>query len=151
MISCPYCREDWNDVENSRPTMSGTQIWRRRKCLKCLQTFTTYERVVPTLTVIKKNGKRERYNRFNIYTSIYRAAYDWPQKEELIDKITSKVEVSLLELGKREITTSEISDVILKRLRKKNINTFFRYLTYSKRPKNEEEFVKLLKKYKEIR
>lgn len=148
MISCPYCREDWNDVENSRPTMGGTQIWRRRKCQKCGQTFTTYERVVPTLIVVKKNGKRERYNRFNIYTSIYRAAYNWPKKEEIIDKITTKVEDSLLDLGKREVTTAEISDIILRRLQKRNINTFLRYLTYNKRPVNEEEFVKLLKSYR---
>jgi transcriptional repressor NrdR len=103
---------------------------------------------VPTLTVIKKNGKRERYNRFNIYTSIYRAAYNWPKKEEIIDKITTRVEISLLDLGKGEVTTAEISDIILKRLRKRNINTFLRFLTYIKRPQSEEELVKLLKSYK---
>jgi transcriptional repressor NrdR len=149
MINCPYCREDWNDVENSRPTAGGSQIWRRRKCRKCSQTFTTYERIVPTLTVIKKNGKRERYNRFNIYTSIYRAAFEWPDKEEIIDKITNKVESDLLDMKKREITTAEISDIILKCLQIRNINTFLRFLSYNKRPKSKEEFIRLLRKYKQ--
>lgn len=148
MIKCPYCREDWNDVKNSRPTLNGSQIWRRRLCRKCNKTFTTYERVIPALTVIKKGGKRERYNRFNIYTSIYRAAYSWAKKEELIDKITNKVEMRLLDLGKKEITTEEISTVILRTLRYRNINTFLRYLTYNKRPKSEAEFLKALRKYR---
>lgn len=148
MIKCPYCREDWNDVKNSRSTLNGTQIWRRRFCRKCDKTFTTYERVVPALTVIKKNGKRERYNRFNIYTSIYRAAYNWHKKEELIDTITNKVESRLLDLGKKEVTTEEIAEIVLKTLRVRNINTFLRYLTYNKRPASEDEFLKSLKKFK---
>lgn len=148
MIKCPYCREDWNDVANSRATFHNSQIWRRRVCRKCGKTFTTYEKVIPTLTVIKKDGKRERYNRYNIYSSLYKAAYSWNKKEELIDKITNKVELDLLDLGRDEITTTEISEVILRRLRKRNINTFLRYLTYNKRPGNETEFQELLKKYR---
>lgn len=148
MIKCPYCREDWNDVTNSRPTQKGSQIWRRRLCRKCSKTFTTYERVIPSLIVIKNDGHRERYNRFNIYTSIYRAAYDWPKKEEIIDIITDRVERALLDTGKSEITTEEIAGIVLKNLRVRNINTFLRYLTYKLRPKTEEEFLRLFKKYK---
>lgn len=151
MIKCPYCREDWNDVTNSRSTLKGSQVWRRRLCRKCGKTFTTYEKVVPTLIVIKRDGRKERYNRYNIYTSIYRAAYNWHKKEELIGIITDKIERELLDLGKKEITTSEIADVVLKRLRIRNINTFLRYLTYSKRPKNEEDFITLLKRYRKTR
>lgn len=149
MIKCPYCREDWNDVKNSRPTKKGSQIWRRRLCRKCNKTFTTYEKIIPTLTVIKKDGKRERYNRLNIYTSIYRAAYNWPKKEEVIDIITDRIEIKILDQGKTEITTSEIAGLVLKRLRHRNINTFLRYLTYKMRPKSEDEFVALLKKYRQ--
>lgn len=100
------------------------------------------------MIVVKRGGKRERYNRFNVYASIYRAAYSWPKKEELIDKITDKVEVRLLDLGKKEVTTEEISAVVLRTLRYRNINTFLRYLTYNKRPKSEAEFLKALKKYR---
>jgi len=148
MIKCPYCREDWNDVKNSRSTKSGNQVWRRRTCRKCGNSFTTYEKAVPTLTVIKKNNKKERYNRFNVYTSIYRAAFDWHKKEELIDEITDIVETKLLDLKKKEVTSTEIAEIILKTLRVKNINTYLRYLTHNKRPKSEEEFIKTLKKYK---
>jgi transcriptional repressor NrdR len=146
MIRCPYCREDWNDVKNSRPTKDGDQIWRRRICRKCGKTFTTYEKVTPTITVIKRDGKKERYNRFNIYTSIYRAAFSWPKKEEIIDRITDRVEASILDLGKKEVTTEEIAELVMRRLRARNLNTFLRYLTYSKRPKTEQEFQRLLRK-----
>lgn len=148
MIKCPHCREDWNDVKNSRPTKSGNQIWRRRLCRKCGKTFTTYEKVMPTITVIKKDGKKERYNRFNIYTSIYRAAYNWDKKEEIVDIITNKIESSILDLGKKEVSSEDIGEIVLRRLRYRNINTFLRYLTYAKRPKSEHEFTKLLRKYK---
>jgi transcriptional repressor NrdR len=103
--------------------------------------------VIPTITVIKRDGKRQRYNRFNIYTSIYRAAYSWPQKEEIIDRITDRVESSILDLGKKEVTTEEIAEIVLRRLRFCNLNTFLRYLTYTKRPKTEQEFQRYLRKY----
>jgi transcriptional repressor NrdR len=148
MIKCPYCREDWNDVKNSRSTQKGSQIWRRRLCRKCNNTFTTYERVIPTLTVVKKDGHRERFNRMNIYSSIYRAAYNWHKKEELIEIITNKIERDIMDLGKSELTSAEIAEAVLKRLRVRNINTFLRYLTYSKRPKSEQEFIHYLRKYK---
>ncbi len=151
MIKCPYCREDWNDVKNSRPTKEGSQIWRRRYCRKCGKAFTTYEKVVPALIVVKKDGKRERYNRFNIYTSIYRAAYSWNKKEEIIDIITDRVEARLLDLGKKEVSTAEIADIVLGTLRVRNINTFLRYLTYNKRPASEEEFIGLIKKHRAVK
>jgi transcriptional repressor NrdR len=106
---------------------------------------------MPTITVIKKDGKKERYNRFNIYTSIYRAAYNWHQKEEIIDRITNRVESSILDLGKKEISSEEIAEIIMRRLRYRNLNTFLRYLTYAKRPKNEQELSKLLRKYQPIK
>lgn len=145
---CPYCREDWNDVKNSRPTDSGSQIWRRRLCRKCGKTFTTYERVIPAITVIKKDGKRERYNRFNIYTSVYRAAFNWPQKEEIVDRITNRIERRILDLERKEVTSEEIAEITLKTLRVRNINTFLRFLAYNKRPKSEQEFLKNLKRLK---
>lgn len=103
---------------------------------------------MPVFTVIKKDGKKERYHRLNVYTSLYKAAYNWQKKEELIDTITDRIESALLDLGNKEVTTAEITDIVLKTLRKRNINTFLRFLTYNKRPASEEEFVKLLKKYK---
>ena len=148
MIKCPYCREDWNDVKNSRSTLKGSQVWRRRLCRKCNKTFTTYERVIPTLTVIKKSGKRERYNRFNIYTSIYKSAPSWRRKEELVDRITNHVEVRILDSGVSEINTHDISNIIMKVLRVRNIDAFLRYLTYSRRPKTESEFLGYLKEFK---
>ncbi len=148
MIKCPYCREDFNDVKNSRSTYNGSQVWRRRLCRKCGKTFTTYEKVRPDfLFVIKKSGRKERYSRENIYSGIYRAALDWKDKEKIVNKIVDIVESKILDLGEKEVKTSEISDIVLKVLKHSNIKTFVRFLTYNKQPQGEEEFTKLFRKY----
>src|SRR3989304_8377819 len=134
MIKCPYCRKDFNDVKNSRSTFSASQIWRRRFCRKCGKTFTTYEKIRPDfLFVIKKSGKKERYSRSNIYAGVYRAALSFPKKEEIVDKIVNIVESKILDTGKKEISTKEISDIVLAVLKRKNLKTFIRFLTYNKR------------------
>ncbi len=148
MIKCPYCRKDFNDVKNSRSTFDSSQIWRRRLCRKCGKTFTTYEKVRPDfLFVIKKSGKKERYSRENVYSGIYRAALSWKDKERIVNKIVDVVESRILDLGKKEVKTSEISDIVLKTLKFRNIKTFVRFLVYNKQPKGEEDFIKLFRKY----
>lgn len=151
MIKCPFCRKDFNDVKNSRSTLKGSQIWRRRFCRKCGKTFTTYEKVRPDfLYVIKSSGKKERYSRTNIYLSIYKAALSFPKKEEIINIIVDKIESRIMDLEKKEVRTEEIADIILIVLRKRNLKTFLRFLTYNKKPKTPMELNKLLKKYEKL-
>lgn len=148
MIKCPYCRKDFNDVKNSRSTFNSSQIWRRRLCRKCGKTFTTYEKVRPDfLFIIKSSGKRERYRRANVYTGIYKAGLSSPNQEEIVNKIVDIVESKILDTGKKEIHTHDLSDIVLSVLKRKNIKTFVRFLVYNKHPKGEEEFIKLFRKY----
>lgn len=117
-------------------------------CRKCGKTFTTYEKVRPDfLFVIKKSGKKERYSRENLFIGIYNAALSFPRKVEIINIIVNIVEGKILDTGKKEIKSSEIADIVLKVLKRKNTKTFTRFLVYNKRPKGEEELIKLFRKY----
>lgn len=149
MIKCPHCREDFNDVKNSRPTVNGSQIWRRRFCRRCGKTFTTYERILPNfLIVVKQGGHKERYHRSKLYVGIYQASLKIPNKHEAVDKVVDIIESRLFDLEKKEIGSREIADITLEVLRESNIQTFLRYLAHNKKPKDEAELSKLLRKYK---
>ncbi|OGM12880.1 hypothetical protein A3A76_00570 [Candidatus Woesebacteria bacterium RIFCSPLOWO2_01_FULL_39_23] len=123
-------------VVNSRPTKANAQIWRRRKCLKCDGTFTTYEKIdLSYLTVIKKSGKRQRYNRAKLYSGIYHSSLDKKNADKgelsvMSDDLTNQVEREILKMRKKEIYSIEITALVLKMLRKKAPDVFLRYLAY---------------------
>src|SRR3989338_627899 len=120
-MECPYCHALQTEVTNSRPTLSETQIWRRRKCLKCLEVFTTHEMVdLSHLVVIKKSGKSEVFNRSKLYSGIYGATIGskTPDRERTVEKITREVERELLFLKRKRIISIDISDIFLNKLRK---------------------------------
>lgn len=148
MIKCPNCREDFNDVKNSRSTLNGAAVWRRRYCRKCDSIFTTHENVrLDFLKVKKKSGKKERYKRIKLYIGVHSAMLKTPKKEEAVERIIDLVEQRLLDLKKNEISVDEISDVVLKVIKKKNPRTFLRFLAYNKNPKSTEDLSRLIKKY----
>lgn len=129
-MKCPFCRADTTDVFNSRPTRFGTQIWRRRRCLKCKESFTTYEQAdLGFLKVIKKTGKKQRYSRAKLFSGIYGAFLTIPAKETTVDAVTDTVEAKILDTKKRDITSSEIAQIVLKTLKHFNTAAFMRYLS----------------------
>ncbi len=147
-MKCPFCRETTTDVFNTRPTRFGTQIWRRRKCLSCHESFTTYE--APDLgfvKVIKKNGKKQRYSRAKLYSGIYGAFLNIASKENTVDGVTDTVEAKLLDTKNREIQTSEIAKIVLITLKHFNTAAFLRYLAYQTDLASDAQLKKELKKY----
>jgi len=149
-MECPYCHALQTEVTNSRPTLSETQIWRRRKCLKCLEVFTTHEMVdLSHLVVIKKSGKSEVFNRSKLYSGIYGATIGskTPDRERTVEKITREVERELLFLKRKRIMSIEIADIVLNKLRKTQPATFLRFLAYCKDITNESQMRRELTKY----
>ena len=147
-MKCPYCRAETTDVFNSRPTKFGTQIWRRRRCLECKESFTTYE--APDLgfiKVIKKTGKKQRYSRAKLYSGIYGAFLSIPSKETTVDAVTDTIEAKILDTKKNEIPTEEIAKIVLSTLKHFNTPAFMRFLAYQSSPANEAQLRKELKKY----
>lgn len=134
---CPACNSKWNHVVNSRKTLSGFKIWRRRKCLKCENRFTTYEQAdLSFLTVKKRSGKSQKYNRVKLYSGIYFAAIqakniDRGEMAILSEKLTNEVEERVLKLNKKIINSKEIIKIVLEVLKEKDKKIYLRYLSFS--------------------
>lgn len=147
-MKCPFCRGQITDVFNSRPTKFGTQIWRRRRCLECKESFTTYE--APDLgfvKVIKKSGRKQRYSRAKLFSGIYGAFLSVPAKETTVDAVTDTVEAKLLDIKEQQISSDQIATIVLTTLKHFNTPAFMRYLAYQANPANEAALRKELKKY----
>jgi transcriptional repressor NrdR len=147
-MKCPYCRKETTDVFNSRPTRFGTQIWRRRRCLSCKESFTTYEAIdLGFLKIIKKTGKKQRYSRAKLYSGIYGAFLSIPSKETTVDGVTDTVEAKILDTKKRELPSSDIARIVLITLKHFNTSAFLRYLAYQTDLANDAQLKRELKKY----
>lgn len=147
-MKCPYCRENTTDVFNTRPTRFGTQIWRRRKCLKCHESFTTYEQIdLGFLRVVKKNGKKQRYSRAKLYSGIYGAFLSIKAKETTVDAVTDTVESKILDTKQREINSADIAKIVLTTLKHFNTAAFVRYLAYQTNLASDAQLKAELKKY----
>lgn len=147
-MKCPYCRAATTDVFNSRPTKVGTQIWRRRRCLECHESFTTYE--APDLgfvKVIKKGNRKERYSRAKLFAGIYGAFLDIRAKQTSVDAVTDTIEAKILDTKKTTIASEEIAAIVLQTLKHFNTAAFVRYLANQTDLANEAQLRKELKKY----
>lgn len=151
-MQCPFCGSSQITVVNSRPNTAGSQIWRRRKCLKCKSIYTTYEKVNLTyLIVIKKSGKKQRYNRVKLFSAIYHSSIDKKNvdrgdESEFADEVTNRVEQEILKLKRKEIQSTEITHIVLSIFKKKAPDTLLRFLAY-REGANKKQMYKLLKKY----
>ncbi len=149
-MNCPHCDSTQIIVKNTRPTKGNTQIWRRRQCLDCKYTFTTYERIdLSNLIVIKKSGETERFKRNKLYSGIYGATIGSkiPNREIKVSEITRLAEKEILALKKKKITSQEIADIVLKILKEKQMSTFLRFLAYHKKISSSKQVKKEIKKY----
>ncbi len=138
-------------VANSRSTSKNSQVWRRRKCLKCGGVFTTYEKIIPSyLVVVKKSGKHQKFSRAKLYSSVYHSFLDRKNVDrgtigEIAEKITNQIERDIIILKKEDIKTVEITQMVLSILRKKAPDSFLRFLAY--REGNDKKRDELLKKF----
>jgi transcriptional repressor NrdR len=115
-MKCPYCSFDDSRVIDSRDVDDGVR--RRRQCLGCGTRFTTYERVQPaSLFVIKKDGRREEFNRDKLLVGIRKACEKRPLPMGSVDKLVDDIEAELYSMGKAEIAGAVIGDVVMERLK----------------------------------
>ncbi len=117
-MRCPFCAHVEDKVVDSRESKDGDSIRRRRECLGCGRRFTSYERIdeIPYM-VVKKDGKREHFERNKVLAGLFRAAEKRPvstiQLEEIVDEVEKNVQDSL----DRELGTSDIGKIIMRRLK----------------------------------
>ena len=147
-MKCPYCRADTTEVYNSRVTRFGTQIWRRRRCTSCHESFTTYEAPdLGFLKVKKKSGRKERYSRAKLYSGIYGAFLSIPQKETTVDAVTDTIEAKILDTKAPELSSAEIAHITLVTLKHFNTAAFMRFLAYHADLSSDAQMKAALKKY----
>ncbi len=135
-MKCPNCGEVLNYIVNSRPTRRGFSVWRRRKCTECKTIYTTYESIdLSYLIVIKRSRKPVRYNRAKLYSGIYQSAVqgknvDRGEMGNLAEKLTQEVEIDIMKLNRKKVTTDELRKIVLDVLKKQNLNIYLSYLAY---------------------
>jgi len=118
-MKCPFCQKGDSQVIESRTVDEGSQMRRRRECLKCGKRFTTHERVKEHfLWVIKKDGKREQFDREKIKRGVLRAIEKRPVSLDLVDDIVDQVERDVLKKEKEEVPTKTIGNGVMARLKK---------------------------------
>jgi transcriptional repressor NrdR len=115
-MNCPYCGYDDSRVIDSRDVDEG--IRRRRQCLRCESRFTTYERILPvSLFVIKKDNRRELFDRQKVLSGIRKACEKRPLPADTADKLADDIESELYRLGKAEVASRMIGDMVMRRLK----------------------------------
>lgn len=143
---CPFCAANDDKVIDSRASEGGRVIRRRRQCLGCEKRFTTYERVedTPRLTVIKRDGKREAFQREKISAAIRAACGKRPVGEEVKIRLVEEIEDELHRQHDREVETGVIGQMVADRLRGIDEIAYVRYASEYYRFRNVEEIMKQL-------
>jgi transcriptional repressor NrdR len=117
-MKCPFCGHPEDKVIDSRESKEGELIRRRRECLKCVRRFTTYERIdeIPYM-VIKKDGRREKFDRQKVMTGLLKASEKRPISMGKLAEIIDEVETRLSETPDREMPTTAVGEMLMARLR----------------------------------
>ncbi len=141
-MKCPYCECTESKVIDSRPVDDGASIRRRRECLKCEKRFTTYEQIesVP-LVIIKKDGKREVYNRQKLINGILRACEKTPVSYSQVESLVSELEMVLNSRMDKEIPSTEIGELVMEKLKKLNDIAYVRFASVYREFKDVSTFL----------
>ncbi len=146
-MKCPYCNHEDTEVIETRDSEDLSVKRRRRNCQKCEKRFTTYERVetVP-LTVIKKDDRRETFDREKLRRGIWRASGKTTIKAEDIDRIVDEVERELIGGDTTEIVSKKIGELVSRRLKKLDKIAYIRFSSVFRQFVDIEDFEKEVKK-----
>ena len=145
-MKCPYCAEVDNKVIDSRLSKDNHVIRRRRECLLCNRRFTTYEHVEKiAVMIIKKDGRREEFNREKVRSGIVRACEKLDISINTIDNFLDDLERDLRETGEKEIPSQDIGELVMKKLHKLNDIAYVRFASVYREFKDVNDFVLELK------
>lgn len=144
---CIFCQNKDTEVIETRIAEDGRSVRRRRQCGKCGKRFTTYERVEDfPILVIKRDGRRERFNRDKLRNGIVKACEKTDVSLEKIEKIIEEIENEIREKESTEIESRQIGNMVAKRLKKINKVAYIRFASVFRRFLDIEDFEAELKK-----
>ncbi len=146
-MKCPFCNTKETAVLESRASEDGRGLRRRRECSKCGKRFTTYEEVkTSVLWVIKRDGKREPFDKEKVRRGILRSIEKRPVSLDLVNETTDEVERELLKAEKEEVPSKLIGGAILKRLKKIDKVAWLRFASVYLQFEDLEDFEKIISK-----
>jgi len=150
-MKCPYCNHEDTQVIDSRDTENLETTRRRRECTKCQKRFTTYERVEEAdIVVVKKDGKRERFERQKLINGLLKACEKRPIPLEKVEKLVDAVESDLRKRDTVEVDSKVVGRITMRKLKSLDKVAFLRfasvYLEFDDLARFEEELDKLQKK-----
>lgn len=145
-MTCPFCGHLEDRVVDSREAKEGGVVRRRRECLNCQRRFTTYERIdeIPYM-VIKKDGRREKFERQKILQGLLKACEKRPVAVSKLESIVDEAEAFVSEASERERTTTEIGELLMARLKKHDKVAYVRFASVYLDFKDVKEFMDELK------
>src|SRR6516225_5134840 len=145
-MRCPFCAHPEDKVVDSRESKEGESIRRRRECLKCEKRFTTYERIdeIPYM-VVKKDGRREKFERQKVLAGLLRACEKRPVSMGKLEQIVNDTEGFVIDSPERERKTSEIGELIMNRLKRMDKVAYVRFASVYLDFKDVGEFMSELK------
>lgn len=147
-MKCPFCGMENTRVIDSRPVDDNSSIRRRRQCDSCDKRFTTYEKVETTpLIVIKKDDNREPYDRSKIESGILRSCHKRPVSINQINKIVDEVESELYNLEEREVSTRQIGELVMRKLKETDPVAYVRFASVYREFKDINTFMDELKEF----
>ncbi len=144
-MRCPFCHHTDNRVLESRSAEAGQSVRRRRECLKCNRRFTTYERIefVP-VTVIKRDGSRESFDRYKLLRGIVRACEKTGVPAGRLETLVDEIEAELQQRSVREITSTEIGELVLQSLKELSEVAYIRFASVYRQFRGIRDFVDTL-------
>ncbi len=141
IMKCPICYYQDTKVIDSRAATDGLSIRRRRECLKCGFRFSTYEEIeILDLMIVKKDGRKESYNREKLVKGLKKAFEKRPITEDRFKKLIHSIERDLQKIRKSEITSRQVGQIIMKHLKKTDQVAYIRFASVYESFKNAQEF-----------
>jgi transcriptional repressor NrdR len=145
-MKCPFCGHPESKVVDSRESEEAQAIRRRRECLRCERRFTTYERVdeIPYM-VVKKDGRREKFDRQKVMAGLLRACEKRPVSTNQLEEIVDEIEIRVADSPNREIPAKQIGELLMTRLRELDKVAYVRFASVYLDFKDIREFMDELK------
>jgi transcriptional repressor NrdR len=144
-MKCPYCGHKDDKVLDSRNIREGEGIRRRRECLNCARRFTTYEEIEEVrLTVVKKDGCREAFDRTKVFNGMLRACQKRPVSAEQLEAAVDAIERALYNRGDKEITSPEIGDMVIDKLKSLDQVAYIRFASVYRQFEDVTQFKDLV-------
>ncbi len=145
-MKCPFCTHQEDKVIDSRSSTDGTSIRRRRECLKCGKRFTTYEQIEgQTLMVIKKDGRREPFDRSKLLAGLVKACEKRPVGMDRLENLVDALERELLRQFEREVPSKEVGERVMRQLHEIDPVAYVRFASVYREFKDLEQFMRELK------